>query len=131
MKNFRFEMTKVYSGIPPPRLRLESGRSYVETNLYPPWIPLVLVFKLNGFVSHIHVIFTVHQQSGEGNAFSRVCLSAGGGSQPSPPADMFELFIMKHPTGMLSCATSSQRLSTIWLLSSLNLLESTSQESRG
>ena len=42
MKNFRFEMTKVYSGIPPsPRLGLESGRSYVETNLYPPWIPLV------------------------------------------------------------------------------------------
>ena len=53
MKNFRFGMTKVYSGIPPPQneklqiwddqslLRntpppgLESGRSYVETNLYP------------------------------------------------------------------------------------------------
>ena len=62
MKNFRFEMTKVYSGIPlppneklqiwddqsllrntppPPPEGLESGRSYVETNLYPPWIPLV------------------------------------------------------------------------------------------
>ena len=39
MKNFRFQMTKVYSGIPPPAL--ESGRSYVETNLYPQWIPLV------------------------------------------------------------------------------------------
>ena len=41
MKNFRFEMTKVYSGIPPPP-PLKSGRSYVETNLYPPWIPLVI-----------------------------------------------------------------------------------------
>ena len=58
MKNFRFEMTKVYSGIPPPQWKtsylrspkftpeyppegLQSGRSYVETNLYPPWIPLV------------------------------------------------------------------------------------------
>ena len=62
MKNFRFEMTKVYSEIPPPpneKLQiwddqsllwntppppkgLQSGRSYVETNLYPPWIPLVV-----------------------------------------------------------------------------------------
>ena len=25
----------------PPPIGLESGRSYVETNLYPPWIPLV------------------------------------------------------------------------------------------
>ena len=45
MKKFRFEMTKVYSGIPPPPpIGLESGRSYVETNLYPPWIPLVILF---------------------------------------------------------------------------------------
>ena len=53
-------MTKVYSRIPSqwktsdlrwqkftpeypsPHIGLESGRSYVETNLYPPWIPLVL-----------------------------------------------------------------------------------------
>ena len=34
MKNFRFEMTKVYSEIP-PSVGSESGRSYVETNLYP------------------------------------------------------------------------------------------------
>ena len=27
---------------PPPPVGLESGRSYVETNLYPPWIPLVV-----------------------------------------------------------------------------------------
>ena len=58
LKNFRFEMAKVYSGIPPtnwktsdlrwpkftpeypPPEGLQSGRSYVETNLYPPWIPL-------------------------------------------------------------------------------------------
>ena len=45
MKNFRFEMTKVYSGIPPPHLGLQSGRSSVETNLYPPWIPLVTACK--------------------------------------------------------------------------------------
>ena len=46
MKNFRFEMTKVYSArlppLPPPPDGLQSGRSYVETNLYRPWIPLVL-----------------------------------------------------------------------------------------
>ena len=41
MKNFRFEMTKVYSEIPPHPIFVQSGRSYVETNLYPPWIPLV------------------------------------------------------------------------------------------
>ena len=81
MKNFRFEMTKVYSEIPPQNEKLQiwddqsllrntpsppneklqiwddqsllrntpppsqkglqSGRLYVETNLYPPWIPLV------------------------------------------------------------------------------------------
>ena len=28
-----------------PPLGLESGRSYVETNLYPPWIPLVRLLK--------------------------------------------------------------------------------------
>ena len=62
--NFKFEMTKVYSGIPPPTppkwktsdlrwpkftpeypspppVGWQSWRSYVETNLYPPWIPLV------------------------------------------------------------------------------------------
>ena len=46
MENFRFEMTKVYSEIPPtpPPNGLESGRSYLETNLYPPWIPLVTLF---------------------------------------------------------------------------------------
>ena len=65
MKNFRFEMTKVYSEIPPtpqwktsdlrspkftlkyppspPPIGLKSRRSYVETNLYPPWIPLVQI----------------------------------------------------------------------------------------
>ena len=37
MENFRFEITKVYSKIPP--IGLESGRSYVKTNLYPSWIP--------------------------------------------------------------------------------------------
>ena len=43
MKNFRFEMTKVYSRIPQyTPVGLRSWRSYVETNLYPPWIPLVL-----------------------------------------------------------------------------------------
>ena len=66
MENFRFEMTKVYSKIPPPNGKLqiwddqsllqntpppnglESGRSYVETNLYPPWIPLVVsVLKIH------------------------------------------------------------------------------------
>ena len=31
LKNFRFEMTKVYSGLPPPNWK--TGRSYVETNL--------------------------------------------------------------------------------------------------
>ena len=41
LKKFRFEMTKVCSGIPPPPIGLQSGRSYVETNLYAPWIPLV------------------------------------------------------------------------------------------
>ena len=62
MKNFRFEMTKVYSRIlpqwktsylrwpkftleypssPPPPIGLQSWRSYVETNLYPLWIPLI------------------------------------------------------------------------------------------
>ena len=42
LKNFRFEMTKVYSGIPPPPpIGLQSRRSHVETNMYPPWMPLV------------------------------------------------------------------------------------------
>ena len=79
MKNFRFEMTKVYSRIPPPPWKtsdlrwpkftpeyspppwktsdlrwpkftpeyppppigLQSWRSYVESNLYPLWIPLI------------------------------------------------------------------------------------------
>ena len=40
MKNFRFEMTKVYSGIPPPP---PWARNLVDRmwrlNLYPPWIP--------------------------------------------------------------------------------------------
>ena len=59
MKNFRFGMTKVYSGgIPPPPTGLEYGRSYVETNLYPPWIPLVLLVltrfgaKIKGRIEH-------------------------------------------------------------------------------
>ena len=62
MKNFRFEMTKVYSGIPPPMKNfrfemtkvysrippgLESGRSYVETNLYPLWIPLIVSVQVS------------------------------------------------------------------------------------
>ena len=59
MKNFRFEMTKVYSGIPPPlRLGLESGRSYMETNLYPPWIPLVSMVMTEIF----HVDLTKSKQ---------------------------------------------------------------------
>ena len=85
-ENFRFEMTKVYSRIPPlphfgklqiwddqsllqnnpphfgklqiwddqsllwntppPVVVLQSGRSYVETNLYPPWIPLVFIIYI-------------------------------------------------------------------------------------
>ena len=36
MKNFRFEMTKVYTEIPPPPVGLESGRSYVETKSVSP-----------------------------------------------------------------------------------------------
>ena len=48
IKNFRFKMTKVYSEIPPPpHIGSESGRSYVETNLYPPWIPLVFAVYTN------------------------------------------------------------------------------------
>ena len=36
MKNFRFEMPKVYSRIPPSApASLQAWRSYVETNLYP------------------------------------------------------------------------------------------------
>ena len=34
---------------PPPQKGLQSGRSYVETNLYPPWIPLV-DFSVKTFV---------------------------------------------------------------------------------
>ena len=61
MKNFRFEMTKVYSGIPP--LVLESGRSYVETNLYPPWIPLVWIVYYMTLMMAVKHLRLVHLRS--------------------------------------------------------------------
>ena len=39
MKNFRFEMTKVYSGITPPPEAQNLGDRMWRLNLYPPWIP--------------------------------------------------------------------------------------------
>ena len=75
MKNFRFEMTKVYSGIPPqneklqiwddqsllqntpPPIGLQSWRWYVETNLHPPWIPLVSLLHIFAF----HTLYRIFQ----------------------------------------------------------------------
>ena len=40
MENFRFEITKVYSGIPSPQARYLRDRMW-RLNLYPPWTPLI------------------------------------------------------------------------------------------
>ena len=47
MKNFRFEMTKVYSGIPPnEKLQIWDDQTLLRNTRYPPWIPLVnMVFS--------------------------------------------------------------------------------------
>ena len=62
MKKLRFEMTKVYMGIPPPMedfifqmqypplpIAFQSRTLYVDTNLYPPCIRLISSL-LNGIL---------------------------------------------------------------------------------
>ena len=91
MKNFKFEMTKVYSGIPPPpSAGLQSGRSYVETDLYPPWIPLVVsVFAVGLMCVHqldldldvVQCGYRPPTKLREGNIFIGVSVRGGGGYQ--------------------------------------------------
>ena len=67
MKNFRFEMTKVYSEIPPPPVGLESGRSYVETKSVSPVDTISFKTAESMGLSQLHILISSASLGGQTN----------------------------------------------------------------